>query len=73
LKAGEQKKVDVYYLTNISLDYDSCAIRESNAETKSLQAWLEILNKYEKETSRIPLGTSLSGKQEAFQKWRLHF
>ncbi|MCU7548818.1 TlpA family protein disulfide reductase [Chitinophagaceae bacterium LB-8] len=67
IKAGEQKKVD-FYLGNLSIDYDSCVITKPNVETKCLQAWLEAMNKYKKETMQIPLGNSLVKKYGQFQK-----
>src|SRR5687767_491448 len=39
LKAGENKKVDLFYTKPVSLDFDSCVVDQPNAETKSLQAW----------------------------------
>lgn len=45
LKAGEQKKVDLY-ARGRTLDYDSCAIKQANPETKVLQAWLDKIQGY---------------------------
>jgi thiol-disulfide isomerase/thioredoxin len=67
IKAGDQKKVD-FYLGSLSLDYDSCSITKPNVETKILQAWLETMNTYKEETTKIPLGNSLTKKYEQFQK-----
>jgi peroxiredoxin len=46
LKAGDQKKVDLFFTKPVSLDYDSCVIDKPNAETKSLQAWTRAFNRY---------------------------
>jgi thiol-disulfide isomerase/thioredoxin len=45
LKAGDQKKVDLY-LGSLSLDYDSCKIEKPNIETKYLTEWMVAFNRY---------------------------
>jgi peroxiredoxin len=46
LKAGEAKKVDLFFTRPVSIDYDSCVVDHPNDETKSLQAWMNAFNKY---------------------------
>jgi thiol-disulfide isomerase/thioredoxin len=53
LKAGDQKKID-FYISNISIDYDSCLITKPNAETKSLQTWLNAMNEYSRAVTLKP-------------------
>jgi thiol-disulfide isomerase/thioredoxin len=45
LKPGENKTVDLYS-SKASLDFDSCNIDDPNVETKLLQKWTNIVNKY---------------------------
>lgn len=45
LKSGEHKKVD-FYLDELGMDYERCVISQPNAESKSLQTWLNAMNEY---------------------------
>ncbi|MES2777340.1 MAG: TlpA disulfide reductase family protein [Bacteroidota bacterium] len=54
LKAGENKKVDLFYTKPVSLEFDSCVIDKPNAETKSLQVWANAFNQYANAATRKP-------------------
>lgn len=56
LKTSEKKQVDLYY-RQLSVDYDSCAIKQANPETRVLQAWLDQIQGYGLEVHRDFPGT----------------
>lgn len=50
LKKGQSQHLDLY-LDRTSVDYDSCVVKNPNAETAILQNWTNSLNEYTKAVS----------------------
>lgn len=70
LKAGDQKKVDLY-LGLLSMDYDSCIVEKPNIETKQLAVWSTAINGYLKSLNYAR--NNSHDKYKEFQKFASSF